>query len=79
MTGDFLEKQPGLEEKWSAQNPTGRFGRPDELRGVTLYLASDASTFCTGSESVLFSYSILRANLTLNLASKWTVGSAPGE
>ncbi|KAJ7336873.1 hypothetical protein DFH08DRAFT_915934 [Mycena albidolilacea] len=50
MTGDFLEKQPGLEEKWSAQNPTGRFGRPDELRGVTLYLASDASTFCTGSD-----------------------------
>ncbi|KAF8198753.1 hypothetical protein K438DRAFT_1823648 [Mycena galopus ATCC 62051] len=47
---DFLETQPGLEAKWSAQNPMGRFGRPDELRGVTLWLASDASTFCTGSD-----------------------------
>jgi NAD(P)-dependent dehydrogenase (short-subunit alcohol dehydrogenase family) len=50
MTRDFLEKQPGLEAKLSAQNPMGRFGRPDELRGVTLWLASDASTFCTGSD-----------------------------
>ncbi|KAF8176594.1 hypothetical protein K438DRAFT_1908661 [Mycena galopus ATCC 62051] len=33
-----------------SQNPMGRFGKPDELRGVTLWLASDASTFCTGSE-----------------------------
>jgi len=50
MTRDFLETQPGLEAKLSAQNPLGRFGRPDELRGVTLWLASDASTFCTGSD-----------------------------
>ncbi|KAJ6562214.1 hypothetical protein B0H19DRAFT_1287835 [Mycena capillaripes] len=41
---------PGLEERLSAQNLTGRFGRTDELRGVTLFLASDASTFCTGTD-----------------------------
>ncbi|KAJ7628000.1 hypothetical protein DFH06DRAFT_1006665 [Mycena polygramma] len=34
----------------SAQSPMGRFGTTDELRGVTLWLASDASTFCTGSD-----------------------------
>ncbi|KAJ7443832.1 sorbose reductase sou1 [Mycena latifolia] len=50
MTRSFLETQPGLEATMSAQNPMGRFGRPDELRGVTLWLASDASTFCTGSD-----------------------------
>ncbi|KAK6987676.1 sorbose reductase SOU1 [Favolaschia claudopus] len=50
MTRSFLDTQPGLEEKLSAQNPMGRFGRPDELRGVTLWLASDASTFCTGAD-----------------------------
>ncbi|KAJ7697623.1 hypothetical protein B0H17DRAFT_1007042 [Mycena rosella] len=50
MTRSFLDTQPGLEVKLSAQNPLGRFGRPDELRGVTLWLASDASTFCTGSD-----------------------------
>ncbi len=32
----------------------GRIGRPDELRGVIVWLASDASTFCTGSEYVEF-------------------------
>ncbi|KAJ1305147.1 hypothetical protein OPQ81_000183 [Rhizoctonia solani] len=32
------------------QNPLGRIGRPDELRGVVVWLASDASSFCTGSD-----------------------------
>ncbi|CAE6522986.1 unnamed protein product [Rhizoctonia solani] len=50
MTAAYLDSQPGLEEKWSNLNPLGRIGRPDELRGVTAWLASDASTFCTGSE-----------------------------
>ncbi|KAJ7269555.1 hypothetical protein C8J57DRAFT_1322308 [Mycena rebaudengoi] len=51
MTGAFLETQPpGFQAVLGAQNPMNRFGRPDELRGVTLWLASDASTFCTGSD-----------------------------
>ena len=54
LTGLFLDSQPGLLEKWSSQNPTGRLGRPDELRGVVAWLASDASTYCTGSECVWF-------------------------
>ncbi|KAJ7059581.1 sorbose reductase sou1 [Mycena amicta] len=39
-----------LEAQLGAQNPLGRFGRTDELRGVALWLASDASSFCTGSD-----------------------------
>ena len=54
MTAEFLDKQPELLEKWSKLNPLGRLGRPDELRGVVTWLASDASSFCTGSEQVLF-------------------------
>ena len=50
MTKDFLDPRPELMTQWSGQNPLGRIGRPDELRGVTVWLASDASTFCTGSE-----------------------------
>ena len=50
MTAAYLDKQPHLFEKWSGLNPLGRLGRPDELRGVIAWLASDASTFCTGSE-----------------------------
>ncbi|KAH9483742.1 Sorbose reductase sou1 [Psilocybe cubensis] len=52
MTAAYLDAQPHLLEKWSSLNPLGRIGRPDELRGVIAWLASDASTFCTGSEYV---------------------------
>ncbi|RPD53474.1 sorbose reductase sou1 [Lentinus tigrinus ALCF2SS1-7] len=50
MTGPFLAKRPELVETWSSQNPLGRIGRPDELRGIAAWLASDASSFCTGSD-----------------------------
>jgi len=53
MTKDFLDPRPDLMKQWSAQNPLGRIGRPDELRGVMLWLASDASTFCTGSDIIV--------------------------
>ncbi|KAJ6582998.1 putative sorbitol-utilization protein [Mycena vulgaris] len=50
MTRMVMQNKPALEAELSEQNPMGRFGRPDELRGVALWLASDASSFCTGSE-----------------------------
>lgn len=54
MTRMFLDGNPGLVDVWSAQNPQNRIGRPDELRGVATWLASDASSYCTGSECVVF-------------------------
>ncbi|EKM82978.1 hypothetical protein AGABI1DRAFT_82672 [Agaricus bisporus var. burnettii JB137-S8] len=53
MTAAYIDAQPHLLEKWSNLNPMGRIGRPDELRGVITWLASDASTFCTGSDIVV--------------------------
>jgi len=50
MTAQYLDQQPHLLEKWSSLNPLGRIGRTDEVRGVVAWLASDASTFCTGSD-----------------------------
>ncbi|KAH9848948.1 sorbose reductase sou1 [Lenzites betulinus] len=50
MIGKFLEQRPELLSRWQSNNPMGRIGRPDELRGVTAWLASDASTYCTGSD-----------------------------
>jgi len=52
MTAAFLDKEPQLLDKWSNSSPVGRIGRLDELRGVIAWLASDASSFCTGSEYV---------------------------
>ncbi|KLO18552.1 NAD-binding protein [Schizopora paradoxa] len=53
MTAAYLNTQPQLLDKWSGLNPIGRIGRPDELRGVAAWLASDASTFCTGSDIIV--------------------------
>ena len=52
MTAAYLDKEPHLFDKLSGMNPLGRLGRPDEMRGVVTWLASDASSFCTGSECV---------------------------
>ncbi|EGN95332.1 hypothetical protein SERLA73DRAFT_77372 [Serpula lacrymans var. lacrymans S7.3] len=53
MSGAYLDKFPHLAQSWSDQNPLGRLGRPDELRGVVTWLASDASSFCTGSDIIV--------------------------
>jgi len=53
MTAAFIDKQPELADKWASSNPLGRLGRPDELRGVVAWLASDSSTFCTGSDIIV--------------------------
>lgn len=67
LTAAFLDKQPHLFKEWTSQNPMGRLGRPDELRGVVTWLASDASSFCTGSEYVpSFFARCLSANSTLS-------------
>ncbi|KIM37184.1 hypothetical protein M413DRAFT_279098 [Hebeloma cylindrosporum] len=50
MTKEFLSKNPTLDGKWRAQNPTGRLANPEELRGAALFLASDASSYCNGSD-----------------------------
>ncbi|KAG5728086.1 Sorbose reductase SOU1 [Termitomyces sp. T112] len=48
MSAEALE-QPGGLKRASDAAPLGRIGRADELRGVVAWLASDASSFCTGS------------------------------
>ncbi|KAF8879067.1 hypothetical protein BD779DRAFT_1168007 [Infundibulicybe gibba] len=53
MTRTFLDPNPELMDVLSKQNPLNRLGRPDELRGVVLWLAGDASTFCTGSDIIV--------------------------
>ncbi|KAH8111229.1 NAD-binding protein [Phellopilus nigrolimitatus] len=53
MSKPFLDSNPHLRTEWASQNPLGRLGRPDELRGVIAWLASDASSFCTGSDILI--------------------------
>ena len=46
----FVEQDPAYAKLFTGMNPLGRLGRTDELRGVLAWLASDAGSFCTGSE-----------------------------
>ena len=36
--------------KLSASQPIGRMGKPEEIAGLALYLASDEAGFITGSD-----------------------------
>ncbi|CAN6594857.1 probable NADP-dependent mannitol dehydrogenase [Trichomonascus vanleenenianus] len=45
---DFVPKD--IKAKWWSLTPMGREGLPQELVGAYLYLASDASTYTTGSD-----------------------------
>jgi NAD(P)-dependent dehydrogenase (short-subunit alcohol dehydrogenase family) len=38
---------------WVGHTPVKRMGNPEELRGAVVYLASDASTFTTGTDIVI--------------------------
>ena len=42
-----------IKETWFALTPMGRDADPRELKGVYLYLASDASTYTTGADIVV--------------------------
>ncbi|ODV84147.1 hypothetical protein CANARDRAFT_8825 [[Candida] arabinofermentans NRRL YB-2248] len=48
---EMVENLPkGLMEEWCKFIPLGRLALPKELVGAYLYLASDASTYCTGTD-----------------------------
>lgn len=38
---------------WTSMTPVGRLGRPKELKAIYAYLASDASSYTTGSDIVV--------------------------
>lgn len=44
----YQNKDPMI-ERWFEMTPMGRSGMPEELMGAAVFLASDASTFVTGS------------------------------
>lgn len=44
-----MKADPNLEKSFLRGLPIGRLGRPEEIKGVAIFLASDASSFVTGA------------------------------
>lgn len=53
LVDEVLENDPEMEEIWLENTPMGRLGRPEELQELVVYLASEASSYVTGSTMVI--------------------------
>lgn len=53
MTRQLTEREPELRRDWTSRIPQGRMAEPQDLHGLTLFLASEASAYLTGQEIVI--------------------------
>jgi len=49
LTRQAREQVAGLQERVATRTPAGRWGNPDDLAGIAVFLASRASDFITGT------------------------------
>lgn len=50
---ELVEPLTEYHRQWEPKIPLGRIGRPEELTGLYVYLASEASSYMTGSDLVI--------------------------
>ena len=50
LTKKILDENPELQRQWTSLIPMGKMGRPEDLMGAAVFLASDASLYVTGAD-----------------------------
>jgi len=50
LTKKILNEKPDYKEKWLSLIPNGKMGLPEDLMGVVVFLASDASMYVNGAD-----------------------------
>ncbi|MCV7242048.1 SDR family oxidoreductase [Mycobacterium mantenii] len=50
---ELVEPLTEYHRQWEPKIPIGRIGRPEELTGLYVYLASEASSYMTGSDVII--------------------------
>jgi NAD(P)-dependent dehydrogenase (short-subunit alcohol dehydrogenase family) len=53
LTKHFFEQGGGITDLWMERTPLGRPGIPEDLAGIVVYLASEASSYATGGVFVV--------------------------
>lgn len=53
MVQEIFDKDQGIEDLWKRESMLGRLARPDEFRGVGVFMLSEASSFMNGSNVVV--------------------------
>lgn len=53
LTRAIIEAEGKLKAQWEAQIPMGRMADPEEFAGPVIYMASDASSYMTGSDVIV--------------------------
>lgn len=53
MVENEIKNDPSLEKVFTSPIPMGRMGKPEEVANLAVYLASDESSYSTGSEFIV--------------------------
>jgi len=53
LTKEVIESDPELAQEWISRIPMGRMATPEDLHGLAVYLASDASSYLTAQSIII--------------------------